>query len=364
MKKAPKILISGGGTGGHVFPAIAIGQAFRAQHPNAKILFVGAKGKMEMKKVPDAGFEIVGLSIAGFQRKQLWKNWSFPFKLIASLWRSFFLVLSFKPDALIGVGGYASGPLLKVGQILGKKTYLQEQNAFPGATNRILGKKAKWIFAGFPGLEKFFDASKIRHTGNPIRADLTTKAVATSEDFSAFGLKEGKPVLLVIGGSLGARTLNEGMKKNLVAILDLGYQVIWQCGKSGKAFAEEFAGIEGVWVGAFINEMPLVYRLANVVISRAGALSIAEILAQQIPAIFVPSPNVTNDHQTKNAVSVVHNKGGVLVKDAEFGENLIQGLQDMQGAGVIDTMIQSQKALAKIGAAKEIVQIISEDIHA
>jgi len=355
-----RVVISGGGTGGHVFPAIAIGQEFAQSHPDTEVLFVGANGKMEMEKVPAAGFRIVGLPVAGFQRKQLWKNYSFPFKLLISLLKSVWIMLRYKPQAAIGVGGYASGPVLRIAQLFGVNTYLQEQNAFPGATNRLLGKRAKQVFAGFPGLEKFFPADRITVSGNPIRTELQRALSKSKTAYAEFGLQEDKPVLLVLGGSLGARTINEGIAENLEAILALGVQIIWQTGK-GHIGQFQDQQREGVWVGAFITDMTLAYGVADVVVSRAGALSISEIMAVQVPAIFVPSPNVTDDHQTKNANNVCAHGGGVLIKDNCFAEELLGELKQLQDAGVRSAMQSAQKELSRKDAAKTVVDFVVKE---
>ena len=327
-----RVIISGGGTGGHIFPALAIADEIKKRNPNAVILFIGARGRMEMEKIPQAGYEIVGLPIAGLQRKLTWKNLLLPFKLA----RSFYLVLNvirkFKPELVIGVGGYASGPTLQMAQLLNIPTLLQEQNSFPGKTNKILAKKAKAICVAYPGMDRFFPKEKVQYTGNPVRSNLATDLSPLKTEAAAFfGLDATKPTILVIGGSLGALTLNESLWAGLSQIQVKDVQVLWQCGKSFEA--KFSAGQEQlpshVKLLAFIQRMDLAYALADVIISRAGALSVSELALVGKPSILVPSPNVAEDHQTKNALSLVDQKAAILVKDAAARATLIETCFDL-----------------------------------
>ena len=282
-----RFIISGGGTGGHIYPAIAIAKAIQKREPTAKILFVGAEGRMEMEKVPQAGYEIVGLPIAGIQRKLNWRNLLLPIKVIRSLWKAGKVIKDFKPDAVIGVGGYASGPLLWMASRKGVVSYIQEQNSFAGLTNKWLSKRAKRIFVAYPGMDRFFSKEKMVLTGNPIRFEWEENLFPKSLALSHFGLLEGKPTLLMVGGSLGARAMNQVMEKHLEALLRKGYQIIWQTGKSyhPNAIWNQAAG---VWVGPFISEMHQAYAAADAIISRAGAMSISELSLVGKPTAFVP----------------------------------------------------------------------------
>jgi UDP-N-acetylglucosamine--N-acetylmuramyl-(pentapeptide) pyrophosphoryl-undecaprenol N-acetylglucosamine transferase len=318
-----RVIISGGGTGGHIFPAVAIAKAIKAQYPHAEILFVGAEGKMEMEKVPAAGFDIIGLPIVGIQRRLTWKNLLVPFKLWASMRKARKVVREFKPQVAIGVGGYASGPLLKAAAAAGVKTLIQEQNSYPGITNKLLGKGASTICVAYEGLEKFFPKDKIILTGNPVRAEVTKLEGKHERAMEHFGLDKNKKTLLVIGGSLGARTINEAIKICAHKLEKENIQVIWQTGKayydSAMSYAAQHSSVK---VHAFIPEMDLAYAAADVIVSRAGAMSISELCLVQKPAIFVPSPNVSEDHQTKNAMALVQRNAALLVKDAEAREQL------------------------------------------
>ncbi|MFM6946318.1 MAG: undecaprenyldiphospho-muramoylpentapeptide beta-N-acetylglucosaminyltransferase [Flavobacteriales bacterium] len=325
-KMVNRVIISGGGTGGHIFPALAIADEIKKRNPKAEILFVGARGRMEMEKIPQAGYEIIGLPIAGLQRKLTWKNLLLPFKLL----RSFYLVLSvirkFKPEIVIGVGGYASGPTLQMAQLLGIPTLLQEQNSYPGKTNKILAKKAKAICVAYPSMDRFFPEHKIHYLGNPVRSNLATDLNPLKADAAAFfGLDANKPTLLVIGGSLGALTLNESIFTGLEKFQNSNIQVLWQCGKSfeAKFLAGQNQLPTQVKLLAFIQRMDFAYALADVIISRAGALSVSELALVGKPCILVPSPNVAEDHQTKNALSLVDQSAALLVKDAAARATLL-----------------------------------------
>lgn len=326
MKKNGKkyrILISGGGTGGHIFPAISIANALKRRF-DAEILFVGAENRMEMEKVPAAGFPIKGLPVAGFDRKHLFKNIGVLRKLWKSMRMAKKIVKEFKPDIAIGVGGYCSGPTLKAAQKAGVPTLIQEQNSYAGVTNKLLAKNAETICVAYDGMERFFPEKKIVKTGNPVRKDLTSKKLTPEEARAKFGLDPDKLTLLVIGGSLGALTINESIESGLKRITDKGYQVIWQTGKNfeerGKAAAK---GIKGTVVTPFITDMASAYAAANLVISRAGASSISELEVLGKASILVPSPNVAEDHQTKNALALSKKKAAVLIPDSEAREKLV-----------------------------------------
>jgi UDP-N-acetylglucosamine--N-acetylmuramyl-(pentapeptide) pyrophosphoryl-undecaprenol N-acetylglucosamine transferase len=318
-----KFIISGGGTGGHIFPAIAIANALKARVPDAEFLFVGAEGRMEMEKVPAAGYKIEGLWISGLQRKLTLSNLSFPFKVISSLMKAKKILRSFKPDAVIGTGGYASGPMLRVASNAGIATLIQEQNSFPGITNKILAGKVNRICVAYNGMDRFFPKDKIVFTGNPVRQDITNLQGKRARAAEFFSLDENKKTLLIIGGSLGARTVNHSIASGIKQITDAGYQVIWQTGKTFLPEAKSVvAGLHGVFVSDFISKMDLAYAAADLVVSRAGASSVSELCLTSKASILVPSPNVAEDHQTKNAMALVNENAAVLVKDSEAGNKL------------------------------------------
>ncbi|NPA37713.1 MAG: undecaprenyldiphospho-muramoylpentapeptide beta-N-acetylglucosaminyltransferase [Chlorobi bacterium] len=352
-----KIIISGGGTGGHIFPAIAIANAVKEAKPDAEILFVGAKGKMEMEKVPAAGYKITGLTVAGLQRRLTLKNLLFPFKLLAGMWQARKVVREFKPDVAVGVGGYASGPVLRVASGKGIPCLLQEQNSYPGMTNKILSKKAKKICVAYPEMERFFPTEKIVLTGNPVRQDITVKA-DREEAFRHFGLESGKKTILVIGGSLGARSVNEGIMNGLKD-LDDDVQILWQTGKYyfneiEKKVSEKNTG--NVKILPFIKEMAYAYAVADVVISRAGALSVSEIAIAGKPAIFVPSPNVAEDHQTKNAMVMVENDAALMVKDDETDTLAGKAVEMLNDKALLEKLAGNIKKYAKPDAAAKIAE--------
>ncbi len=309
------ILISGGGTGGHIYPAIAIANELKVRFPNANFLFVGAKDRMEMEKVPNAGYAIKGLWISGVQRKLTLANLSFPFKLLDSLWKAKQIVRKFKPDVVIGTGGFASGPVLYVAAKKGIPSLIQEQNSYPGITNKLLAKKATTICVAYDKLERFFPARKIVKTGNPVRQDLLNVATKREEALAYFGLDTTKKTLLVIGGSLGARNINKLIGESLEWLQELEVQVLWQTGKLYFDTYKKFDKLDGVHVHAFISKMDLAYAASDYVVSRAGASSISELCIVGKPTIFIPSPNVSEDHQTKNAMAVVENSAALLVKE-------------------------------------------------
>ena len=312
-----KFILSGGGTGGHIYPAIAIANELKMRFPTAEFLFVGAKDKMEMQKVPQAGYAIKGLWIAGLQRQINMKNAMFPFKVIDSLWKSRKIIKEFKPDVVIGTGGFASGPLLQVANTMGIPTVIQEQNSYPGITNKLLSKKASAICVAYENLERFFPKEKMILTGNPVRQDLIDIAGKRPDAVAYFQLDSNKKTLLVLGGSLGARRINQLIEKEMEHILSQNIQIIWQC---GKLYFEDYKKYNStnVQVVSFIERMDFVYAAADVIISRAGASSVSELCIVGKPVLFIPSPNVAEDHQTKNAKAIVDKKGAILLKESEL----------------------------------------------
>lgn len=319
-----RFIMAGGGTGGHIFPAIAIAQAIMAQLPEAEFLFVGAKGKMEMEKVPKAGFNIKGLDIAGFNRSAMLKNWSLPYKLVKSFFQVRSIIGSFKPDAVIGVGGYSSFPVLRFAQSKGIPTFIHESNSFAGKANIMLGKKAKRIFVAGTDMGKFFPVEKIIITGNPVRKEIAHNPRTRAEGIAFFGLDETKKTVLSVGGSLGARSINEAIDNSLEAFGENNLQLIWQTGEPYAAKAKErCAGKSNIYTAAFIREMEYAFAAADIVISRAGAMATAELCISGKPVVFVPYPHAAEDHQTANAMSLVNNNAGILVKDADAAQQLV-----------------------------------------
>ena len=330
-KRKYRILVSGGGTGGHIFPALSIANALK-RRLDAEILFVGAENRMEMEKVPAAGYPIKGLPVAGFDRKRLWRNIGVLIKLRKSISMAKKIVKEFNPDIAIGVGGYCSGPTLKAAQKAGVPTLLQEQNSYAGVTNKLLAKKARKICVAYDGMDRFFPADRIIKTGNPVRKDLTERKSEQAKARESFGLDPERPTLLVIGGSLGARTLNESMEAGLKRFAESGMQVIWQTGKNfGDRGLTAAKGLKGVVVTKFITDMASAYAAADLVVSRAGAGSISELELLGKACILVPSPNVAEDHQTKNAMALVEKNAAVLVRDCEAGEKLIDTALELMG---------------------------------
>lgn len=327
-----KVIIAGGGTGGHIFPAVAIGHALQRMQPGIELLFVGANGKMEMEKVPLEGFRIVGLDIAGFNRSNMLKNILLPLKLIRSAWKARGIIRDFKPDVVIGVGGYASFPVLNAAQAKGIPTLIQEQNSFAGKSNKILGKKAKAICVAYEGMQQFFPADRIRLTGNPVRHMIVNSTCTQQQGLNFFGLHTAAKVVLVVGGSLGAKSINEAIDKDLEQIIQDGTQVIWQTGKPYFEQAKQRAAAFGAQVKVFdfIREMDKAYAAADLVISRAGALAIAELCIVAKPVIFVPYPYAAEDHQTSNAMALVHKEAAVLIKDDKAGTELVAALQALK----------------------------------
>lgn len=327
LQQIHRFIISGGGTGGHIFPAIAIANALKAINKESEILFVGAEGKMEMEKVPAAGYKIIGLPVRGFQRRLTLENFSFFYKLIVSLYRARQIIRTFKPHVVIGVGGFASGPVLKAAVSNKIPTLIQEQNSYAGVTNKILASKVNKICVAYENMERFFPKNKIVFTGNPVRQDLTDQNPKKREEAMLhFGLKGNKKTLLVIGGSLGARTINNCVEKGLSVLSENKIQVIWQTGKEyfdKSSAAAKSINDEGIKTYPFIARMDLAYSLADIVISRAGASTVSEICMIKKPAILVPSPNVAEDHQTKNAMALVKNDAAMMITDSEAPSVLI-----------------------------------------
>lgn len=360
MKK-PRFIISGGGTGGHIYPAVAIANELKAQFPDAEFLFVGAQDKMEMQKVPQAGYSIEGLWIAGLQRKLTFQNALFPVKLASSLLKSFRIVKRFKPDVVIGTGGFASGAVLKVASMLGIPTVIQEQNSFPGITNKLLAKKANKICVAYENLERFFPKEKMMLTGNPVRQDLIEVGTKKAEALTYFNLDASKKTLLVLGGSLGARRINQLIEKELDFLLSQNIQIIWQCGKLYFNDYEKYNSRENVQVLAFIDRMDLVYAAADVVISRSGASSVSELCIVGKPTIFIPSPNVAEDHQTKNAKAIVDKNGALLIKESDLEGQFETVFSDLiSNAAKQIELSQNIKKLALPNATKTIVEEIKK----
>lgn len=363
-----KVIISGGGTGGHIYPAIAIADALKRRDPLIEILFVGAKGRMEMEKVPQAGYPIEGLWISGLQRRLTWQNLMFPFKVIHSLLRCRSIVKKFKPDVVVGVGGYASGPLVRAAAGMGVVSVLQEQNSFPGVTNKLLAQKAKKIFVAYPGMEKFFPAQKLVMTGNPMRSHLG-KMISKEEAANVFGLDPSKKTILAFGGSLGARTINETIRNahDLISGRD-DIQVLWQI---GKLYAETFlespaARLGNVKAHVFIDRMDLAYALADVVIARAGAITISELCLVGKPAILVPSPYVAEDHQTHNARSLEKLGAALLITDKDAPQKAFpEALRLLGQPGELKSLSENILKLARPNAADEIahhiIQLVPDD---
>ena len=327
MEKELRVIISGGGTGGHIFPAVSIANAIKAMRPDAKILFVGALGRMEMQRVPAAGYEIKGLPICGFDRKNLLKNVKVLYKIWKSQRMAKKIIKDFRPQVAVGVGGYASGPTLNKAAAMGIPCLIQEQNSYAGVTNKLLAKKAEKICVAYEGMERFFPAEKIILTGNPVRQALLETTITREDAIRSFGLAPEKKTILLVGGSLGARTINESMLRHLDLIKESGLQFIWQTGKYYSAeIAERLKGqdLPNLKVTDFITDMGSAYRAADLVISRAGASSISEFCLIGKPVILVPSPNVAEDHQTKNALALSTRGAAIYIKDAEAPDSLLQ----------------------------------------
>lgn len=363
--KIERVILSGGGTGGHIFPAVAIADEIKRRNPDVKILFIGAEGKMEMEKVPQAGYEIIGLPIVGLQRKLTLSNFALPFKIIKSMLKAKKVLKQFKPQIVIGVGGYASGPTLKAATMQRIPSVIQEQNAFAGKTNKLLATKVNKICVAYSGLERFFPADKIVMTGNPTRKEMVEIEGKREEALAHFGLDPNKKTILIIGGSLGARTLNRSMIAHLEEIPQ-DVQVIWQC---GKLYFEQIQNEiseklpENVKLMQFVQRMDLAYAVADQVISRAGAISVSELCIIGKPVILVPSPNVAEDHQTKNAMALVNEGAAELVKDVDAEKNLITRSLELLNDNVASSQLANNiKKLAKPNATADILNTIESII--
>lgn len=364
MKALERVILSGGGTGGHIFPAIAIADEIKRRYPNVDILFVGAEGKMEMEKVPAAGYRIEGLPIVGLKRKLAFSNFLLPFRIIGSMLKARRIVKRFRPQVAIGVGGYASGPTLKAATMLKVPALIQEQNAFAGKTNKILSKSVAKICVAYEGLERFFPKEKIVMTGNPTRKNMVATHGKEQDAYDFYGFDPGKKTILIIGGSLGARTLNESVLAHYEQLAESGVQVLWQCGKLYVDQVEK--ALEGksnpnVQLVEFISRMDYAYSVADIVISRAGAISVSELCLVRKPTILVPSPNVAEDHQTKNALALVEKDAAVLVKDAEARETLIPtALELLQNTERCKALSAHIEVLGKPNATADIVNEIEK----
>ena len=360
MKQSVNILLSGGGTGGHIYPAIAIANELKQRHPESNFLFVGAEGRMEMEKVPQLGYEIKGLNITGFQRSLSLKNLTFPFKLISSLLKAKKIIRKFQPNVVIGTGGFASGPTLFMANRSDIPSLIQEQNSYPGITNKLLAKKVKKICVAYDGLENYFPSEKLIKTGNPVRQDLLDIDQKRKEALSYFKLDPNKKTIVILGGSLGARAINQALEKNIQTILKNDVQVIWQSGKLYYDEYKKFSEINGVQVWEFIQQMDLLYAAADILISRAGAGSISELCIVGKPVIFIPSPNVAEDHQTKNAKSVTDKNAGILLKEENIN-SLPEVISILCGdAEQRNKLSKNIKKLALPNATKEIADEVDK----
>lgn len=364
MEKNVRIIISGGGTGGHIFPAVSIANALKKQHPDTEILFVGAEGRMEMQRVPAAGYRIIGLPVAGFDRKHLLKNIGVLVKLVRSQLKARKIIKDFKPHAAVGVGGYASGPTLKVAGSMGIPTLLQEQNSYAGVTNKLLAKQAAKICVAYEGMERFFDKNKIILTGNPVRQNLLDTKLSREEAVRSFGLDTTKKTVLIIGGSLGARTINRCVMQGLEKIKASGVQFIWQTGKfyidEAKAAVRQAGELPMLYVTDFIADMATAYRAADLVISRAGAGSISELCLLEKPVILVPSPNVAEDHQTKNALALVNKDAALYVKDSEAADKLLD--EAVKAVNQPETLKNLSTNIAKL-AFRDSADFIAAEVY-
>ena len=365
MKQSINILVSGGGTGGHIYPAIAIANELKVRYPEAKFLFVGAKDKMEMEKVPEAGYQIIGLWISGIQRKLTIKNLLFPLRLLDSLVKAAKIIRQFKPDIVIGTGGFASGPTLIMANRKKIPTIIQEQNSYPGITNKLLSKKSTIVCVAYDGLERFFPKEKIVKTGNPVRASLLSIHVKEKiqEANKLFQLKMKTTTVLVLGGSLGARKINQLIEANISFFKEQKVQVLWQCGKLYYDDYKKHAQKENFCVHAFINKMDLAYAAADIIISRAGASSVSELCIVGKPTIFIPSPNVAEDHQTKNAKSIVDKHGAILLRENELETFPIVFETLLKDEGKQESLSQNIKELALPNATHNIINQVEKLLH-
>ncbi len=370
MAENLRIIISGGGTGGHIFPAVSIANAVKKQRPEADILFVGAEGRMEMQRVPAAGYPIKGLPVAGFDRKNLLKNIPVLYKLAKSQWKAYRIIRRFKPNVAVGVGGYASGPTLKMAGMMGIPTLIQEQNSYAGVTNRLLAKKARVICVAYDGMERFFEKEKILLTGNPVRQALCERSINRAEAIRSFGLDPTRKTVLVLGGSLGARTINRCVSGGLERIRESGVQFIWQTGKiyidEARATVEKAGRMPMLHVTDFISDMATAYAAADLVVSRAGAGSISEFCLLRKAVILVPSPNVAEDHQTKNALALVNKRAALYVKDAEAEQTLLEkAIETVNHSALLDELSTNISQLAFADAADVIAREVCRlaDLH-
>lgn len=360
VMKARRFIIAGGGTGGHIFPAIAIANAIKKIEPQSVFLFVGARGKMEMEKVPQAGYEIKGLTIAGFNRSSLIKNISLPWKLVNSFFQVAQIMKDFKPDGVIGVGGYSSYPVLRYAQTKGIPTFIHESNSFAGKSNKILGKKATKIFTAIDGMEQFFPKSKIMVTGNPVRKIIAENNIEKQEALQHFGFSSAKRTVLSVGGSLGAKNINEALNKDINLFEQNNLQLIWQTGKLYLEQAlERSKGKDNIYVNDFIGQMELAYAAADIIISRSGAMAVSEICLVQKPVLFVPYPFAAENHQTVNAQMLVNKNAAMIIKDADAYENLVPAIVSLSK----DESLQQKliKNISPLGV-KEADRIIAEAI--
>lgn len=373
-----RLIISGGGTGGHIFPAVSIANAIKELCPEADILFVGAEGRMEMQRVPDSGYKIIGLPVAGFNRKQLWKNFAVLVKLVRSQWKARCIIKKFRPQVVVGVGGYASGPTLKTAGMMGIPTLIQEQNSYAGVTNKLLARKARKICVAYEGMERFFPAEKIIMTGNPVRQNLLGRSISREEAAVSFGMNPGKKTVLILGGSLGAYTINRTLIDGLETIRTApDVQFIWQTGKiyidpiresitaaTGEPISHpSIHAIPNLYVTDFIKDMATAYAAADLVISRAGASSISEFCLLHKPVILIPSPNVAEDHQTQNTLALVNREAAIYVKDAEAKEKLLPVLlETIADTGKLKSLSKNISKLALPDSAtiiaKEVLKLI------
>lgn len=367
MSKKLKILMSGGGTGGHIFPAVAIAQEIQKRFPDAEFLFMGANGKMEMEKVPQAGFKIEGLNIAGFDRGNLLANINLPFKVISSLLKARKIIKEFQPDFAVGTGGFASGPALFIAARMGIPTFIQEQNSLPGKTNIFNAKKAKTVFTAYPNMEKFFHGTKTLFLGNPIRKNIITDIIDSDLAKEKLGLEKGKLTILSVGGSLGSRTLNNGWKENINQVLEKDYQLIWQTGKLDYAEIAESGLLKAdskILVREFVQDMATAYSAADVIVSRAGAIAISELAIAKKPVLLVPFPFAAEDHQTKNAQTLVDKNAAKMVKDTEMKEKFWNTLSEIcENEDLRKEMSQNLDFFAKPKATEEIVNEIFKNLN-
>lgn len=363
MKEKLRIIVSGGGTGGHIFPAVSIANAIKELYPDTEILFIGAEGRMEMQRVPAAGYKIIGLPVAGFDRKHLLKNISVLIKLFKSQLMARKIIKDFKPHAAVGVGGYASGPTLKMAGMMGIPTLIQEQNSYAGVTNKLLAQKAEKICVAYEGMERFFDKNKIILTGNPVRQGLLNQNISREEAICSFGLDPEKKTILIIGGSLGARTINNCMMQGFDKIKESGVQFIWQTGKiyinEAKQAVKAYGELPMLHVTDFISDMAAAYSAADVVISRAGAGSISEFCLLGKPVILVPSPNVAEDHQTKNALALVNKNAALYIKDSEATQKLLDNA--IEAVHKPDLLKELSNNITKL-AIKDSANIIAKEV--